>query len=267
LKGAALAHLVYLEPSLRPMRDVDLLVSRSQARQAQSLLAELGFNAPPPGDALPAKHLTVAQRRVEGLPVSIEIHHNLYAKGTSITELESLRPAAIPFTIEGVAAYTLSYEAMLDHIYRHAANIFNPLRLIWIADLVSLAERFAAEIDWPRVDSYVRNALALCHWLTPLAEELLSAAALNPGRPPRGIGQEFQGWPRFSLAAQRHKGYWGIMCDSFFPAEWWLRFYYGLPAGPSTKLRIDPALWWGRWVRHPLHILGWMAHHYRHRNF
>ncbi len=119
LKGAALAHLVYPQPGLRSMRDVDLLASRSQARQAQALLAELGFNAPPPGDDLPAKHLLVAQRRVEGLPVSLEIHHNLYANGTSATELEALRPAAIPFTIEGVTAYTLSYEDMLDHIYRH----------------------------------------------------------------------------------------------------------------------------------------------------
>jgi hypothetical protein len=96
LKGTALAHLVYPQPGLRSMRDVDLLVSRSQARQAQTLLAELGFNAPPPGDDLPAKHLTVAQRRVEGLPVSIEIHHNLYANGTPATELKALRPAAIP---------------------------------------------------------------------------------------------------------------------------------------------------------------------------
>jgi hypothetical protein len=64
------------------------------------------------------------------------------------------------------------------------------------------------------------------------------------------------------LAAQRHKSYGSIVHDSFFPAEWWLRFYYGLPSGPSTKLRIDPALWWGRAVRHPLHILGWVRHYF-----
>jgi hypothetical protein len=64
------------------------------------------------------------------------------------------------------------------------------------------------------------------------------------------------------LAVQRHKGYGSIVHDSFFPAEWWLRFYYGLPSGPSTKLRIDPALWWGRAVRHPLHILGWVRHYF-----
>ena len=57
LKGAALAHLVYPHPGLRVMRDVDILVSKSEARRAQARLAEMGFDAPPPGDKLPAKHL------------------------------------------------------------------------------------------------------------------------------------------------------------------------------------------------------------------
>jgi hypothetical protein len=171
LKGAALAHLVYPEPGLRPMRDLDLLVSPSQARPAQTLLGELGFNAPPPGDTLPAKHLLAAKRWVEGLQVTVELHHNLYANGTLDTELEALRPAAIPLIIEGVTAHTLGYEAMFAHIYRHMRinMLLDSLRLIWIADLVSLAERFAAKIDWPRVNPALRNALALCHWLTPLA--------------------------------------------------------------------------------------------------
>lgn len=262
LKGAALAHWVYPQPGLCPIRDVDVLVSRSQARQAQSLLAELGFNAPLPGNALPAKHLPNAQREAEGLPVSIELHHNLYANGTPAIEMEALRLRTIPFTIENVTAYTLSHEDMLEHIYQHIRiNILlDSLRLVWIADLVSLAERFAAEIDWPCVNPRVRNALALGHWLTPLSEELLKAAAIKIGHPPQGIGHEFQGWPRYTLAAQRHKSYFDILRDSFFPAEWWLRFYYGLPSGPSTRLRLDPAYWWGRWARHPLHILGWVGH-------
>jgi hypothetical protein len=264
LKGAALAHLVYPQPGLRPMRDIDLLVSKSQARSAQTLLAELGFHAPPPGDTLPAKHLLAAKRWSEGMQVTVELHHNLYTNGTLDTEIEALRPAAMPLTIAGVTAHTLGYEAMLEHIYQHLRTnlLLDSLRLIWIADLVSLAEHFVAEMDWRQVNPRVRNALTLCHWLTPLSEELLKAAALNPGRPPQGIGQEFQGWPRYSWAAQRHKSYMGILRDSFYPAEWWLRFYYGLPSGPSTKLRIDPALWWGRAVRHPLHILGWVRHYF-----
>jgi hypothetical protein len=259
LKGAALAYLVYPEPGLRPMRDVDVLVSPAQVRQAQALLGELGFNAPPPSHTLPAKHLLAAKRWGEGLQVTVELHHNLYANSSPNTELEALRSAAMPLTIEGVTAHTLGYEAMLEHIYQHMRVnlLLDSLRLIWLADMVSLAERFAAEIDWPRVPPALRNTMALCHWFTPLTEELLRTASLNPGHPPQGIGREFEGWPRYALAAQRHKGYGGILRDSFFPAEWWLRFYYGLPSGP--------ALWWSRWVRHPLHILRWVGHYLRYR--
>ena len=33
LKGAALAHLVYGDPRLRPMRDVDLLIRKADGRR------------------------------------------------------------------------------------------------------------------------------------------------------------------------------------------------------------------------------------------
>src|SRR6478609_2208253 len=51
LKGVALAHLVYGDPRLRPMRDVDLLIRKSDARCACDLLTHAGFR---PGAAVPA---------------------------------------------------------------------------------------------------------------------------------------------------------------------------------------------------------------------
>lgn len=248
LKGVALAHLVYPQPELRPMRDMDLLVSQAQARPAQALLAQLGFDAPPPGDNLPAKHLVVAQRQTEGLTVSIEIHHNLYSDGHPATELAALRPAAVPLAIEGETTYTLGVEALLNHVYQHLrVNLLrDSLRLIWIADMAGLAERFAATIDWAQVEPAARRALAVCHWLTPLSPTLRTAAALEIGRSPRDFGVEFAGWPRFSLAAQRHKSYAAILRDSFIAPEWWLRLYYGAGSGRSLA--------WQRWVIHPATI-------------
>jgi hypothetical protein len=255
LKGAALAHLAYPHPGLRVMRDIDILVPKSEARYAQTLLATMGFNAPLT-ETFEHRHLPVAQRRRDGMLVSVEVHHNLYVKGGLAFEFAALRPSALPFTIEGVTAYTLGYEDMVVHIYRHMVEgaIFNPIRLIWIADLVSLSERCAAAINWARVHPAVRNALALCHWLMPLSETLLHAAAIsvNGRRDNWGalLNWDFQGWPRASLAAQRDKGYLNILCDTFFPPAWWLRLYYGVGSGP--------ALWWGRMVQHPLHILYWV---------
>ena len=43
LKGAALAHLVYDDPRLRPMRDVDLLVRKADTGRALDVLTRCGF--------------------------------------------------------------------------------------------------------------------------------------------------------------------------------------------------------------------------------
>ena len=186
LKGAALSHLIYPEPGLRPMRDLDLLVHKSEARRAQISLAGLGFNAPlPHNDNLPDKHLTAATLRTEGLLVSVEIHHNLFSETCPASmEIDNLTVAPLPFSLEpdGFTAYTLGYEDMLWHLCQHmvlAAGVFGPNRLIWVADIVSFAEHFVAEIDWERIKeqySLVLNTLSLLHFITPLSDTLLNQA-------------------------------------------------------------------------------------------
>jgi hypothetical protein len=254
LKGAALSHLIYPEPGLRPMGDIDILVKKSEARRAQNLLAELGFNAPlPPDERLPEKHMAVATLRTEGLLVSVEVHHDLFGARYPVS-IEDV--ASLPFALDGLSAYTLGHADMLWHLCQHMilrASVFNPTRLIWVADIVTYAEHFVEEIDWEQIKAQyplVLNVLSLLHFMTPLPERLLNHAPLKIGRAPRGIGQDFMGWPRSSLAHQRKKGYRHLLLDTFLPSEWWLRMHYGLDS-------VCP-IWWYRWVRHPLEILGWV---------
>jgi hypothetical protein len=253
LKGAALAHLVYPEPGLRPMSDLDLLVHPANAHRAQQILAGLGFNAPlPPAGFLPSKHLPAASCRREGLLVSVEVHHNLFSARSPVSfTLAEMTAPPRSFNLNGLTAYTLPDPEMLWHLTEHLRIVAQPFRLIWLADIVGLAERFAAEIDWERVrQNYplVLSALSLFHFVTPLSASLCRAARLNPGPPPPGVGQGFDGWPHTSIASQRAAGksYGRILADTFWPPEWWLRLYYGLGA--------DGAIFWQRGVRHPLYI-------------
>lgn len=260
LKGSALAHLLYPEPGLRPMGDIDLLVSRGEVHQAQRLLAELGFDAYLPSTTdLPDKHLLAATKQIDEFPISVEVHYDLFNQGYArSTTLENLAGKVVPFSLPGLTAYTLGYEDMLWHLCQHIAyhtTVWRPVRLIWAADIVGWAERFALEIDWASVARrypYILNMLSLLHFINPLSETLLRQGSLKIGPAPRGIGRNFQGWPHSSIARQREKGYRGILRDSFCPPEWWLRLRYGL--GSSSPL------FWHRWVRHPLHIVGWMIH-------
>jgi hypothetical protein len=261
LKGAALAHLIYPEPGLRPADDVDILVSKSQAQQAQALLTKLGFKAPlPPDGILPDKHLATAQLYVDGQLVGVEVHHNLFSSKNPLKmDTESLTVAPLAFSLSptGFTAYTLGYEDMLWHLcqHLHVMFLFGFPRLIWLADIISFAERFATEINWQQVKErypLVLNMLSVLHFPTLLSEELLRYAPIKIGREPKDIGEHFQGWPGSSLADQRQKGWRRILRDTFYPSEWWLRLYYGL--GSHTSL------FWRRWIQHPLCILAWVNH-------
>ncbi|MFP4396033.1 MAG: nucleotidyltransferase family protein, partial [Anaerolineales bacterium] len=262
LKGAALAHLIYPTPGLRPMRDVDLLVRPSEARRAQRLLREMGFVAPPAESAeLPDKHMAAASLDLDetGFVLSVEVHHNLFLATYPLSmTLDDLTGPPQAFDIDGQPAYALDHADMLWHLCQHtrlSSGVFGANRLIWVADIVGYAEHFASEIDWTQLAArypIVINTLSLLHFLTPLSEKLLASAPIPLGAPPRGIGLEFEGWPRTSLAAQREKGAWRILRDTFAPPAWWLRLYYGL--GSAAPLVVT------RWLRHPWHILGWVAH-------
>ncbi|MEE8389482.1 MAG: nucleotidyltransferase family protein [Anaerolineae bacterium] len=274
LKGAALSHLVYPEPGLRPMSDLDILVPKSDLWRAQRLLAELGFDAPlPPSPALPPRHLPAAILQTEGLSIQVEIHHRLLSNylNNAISYVRSrvssgkripqkVQPDGLtvsphPFALADMTAYTLGYEDTLQHLCQHLAshvNVWDFGRLIWVADIVSLAERFASEIDWARVRRQcpaVLDMLSLFHFLTPLSDELLSQADVKIGRTPEGIGVEYQGW---LCPLGEHRRDWRcVLRDTVFPSEWWLRLRY--------KKGSACPLFWYRWVRHPLYILGHVA--------
>ncbi len=148
LKGAALAFLVYPQPGLRCMRDIDLLVKAGDAQRAQALLWKEGFDLQPGlGLPMPAghHHLPVLARQIEGLTICVEIHDDLFPKTRyyQSRRFEDLSGLAVDLQIGDAQTRTLGYEDMLWHIYRHAIGpplLASPLRFIHIADLVSLVE-------------------------------------------------------------------------------------------------------------------------------
>jgi len=267
LKGAALSHIM------------DILVSASDAQRARTLLAEAGF--PPARPATPAllhRHLPITSTTVDGLPVHVEIHHKLHSdyfdsllaylggrwlgRETASTDralaaTKALFSRARPFELADLTALTLGPEDTLKHLCQHLlshVNVWDYCRLIWVADLVSYTERFAAEIDWAHIRRHqpvIIRTLSLLHFTTPLSDPLLHQTEIKIGQTPRGLGIDFQGWPRVRPGQRPQKGFWVLLRDTILPSEWWLRFRYHLG---STR-----PLFMARWIRHPLHILGQMV--------
>lgn len=257
LKGIALCHLLYPEPGLRPMGDLDLLVSEKDAARAQSLLSELGFSAPLPADGqrVEHRHLGQAIAQVEGFIVSVEIHHHLFERGVSpilmgIDDLTSA-PLAFPLPPGDLTAQTLGYEDTLWYQCQHLVGdttVFSATKLIWVADIVSFAERFVAAIDWARIKKQyplVLSTLSLLHFLTPLSDRLLARASIAIGSAPPGMWDDFAKSPRTILDDQMNRGYGQTWRAAFSPSEWWLRLRYGLgSASPLPRfLRARHALY------------------------
>jgi Uncharacterised nucleotidyltransferase len=264
LKGAALCHLIYPEPGLRPMRDLDLLVSPSDLLRAQRKLTELGFDAPltVAGQNPNHRHLTSATRQVEGFMIGVEVHHNLFERGSSpiLMSIDDLTSEPLSFSLGpgDIIAHTLGYEDTMWYLCQHlieSTNVLSSVGLIWVADVVSFAERYVAQIDWAKVRQQypiVLSTLSLVHFLTPLSDSLVTHAGVELGRAPHGLWDDFRKSPRTPPETTTHEGYALTLRDAFFPSEWWLRLYFGIGSA-------HPVSW-----RHRIQHLLYLAARFRH---
>lgn len=218
LKGAALAHLVYPDPALRPMDDLDLLVEPAQAEAAHAQLAALGFRAL--DYRLPADHhhRPPLAREVDGVSVVVELHTALLYPRLKRPPLglNALWPAAQTFTVEDTPAYTLGRLDMLAHLYQHGFHAhlrFNRHRLIWAADLISAVEAWGPALDWPALgarEPALPGLLAQLDDLTPWPPAL--AAVLRPAAEPAWRTWWRRGFPpEWRLVLQyEHRGLPGL---------------------------------------------------------
>ena len=154
LKGVALAFGYYPDPSMRPLRDVDLLLPASEAEVAQALLlAQPDFELAQWAGRYGLEYghqLPEIVHRPSGLV--IEIHHRINARGwTHEQELqEMILDEARQIELLGAQVTVPSPEANLLHLVEHATlhHAFANGPLV-MSDLVYLAE--GGEIDWARI--------------------------------------------------------------------------------------------------------------------
>ena len=259
VKGIALGGLVYTEPGLRPMRDIDLLVSAADAARAEAILFDLGY-AHEPGHDIPADyyHLPPAVKTVAGLPVNIELHKNLLPLHPQYPRwpLERSLDTATPLEIDGVPARTLCLEEMLVHVYLHGFRpplTYEPFRFVHVADLVSLVERFVDTVRWPRVRALcpeMDTVLAALHSLTPWSADVVDRLALPLRAHTDRPGVPYRGWPQRRLRTVAWREVPGLVRDTLWPSGWWVQVHYGRAHGSGY--------WRTRLLDHPRRLLGWV---------
>jgi hypothetical protein len=182
LKGAALAALVYPSASLRPMRDLDLLVRSSDRTRVDVVLHHLRTAPwlPPPAGARPDAIPYLGSERFSVLDVRDHISRSAAAR----IPIEELWERARPVEIESVPTLVLGDEDLLLNLalqLAEAGRFVGQVRVL--CDIGEVCRRYADAIDWSAlVDRANRYAVGKeLYYCLRLSHELIGASV--PPRP------------------------------------------------------------------------------------
>jgi hypothetical protein len=152
LKGAALAHTIYPDPSWRPFGDVDLLVHTRDWRRACAVLAELGFRRylPEPRKGFDERFGKAATHVSED-GIEVDLHRTLVLGPFGLwLDPEQLFESTAPFSLAGRSFNRLGDTHLLLHACMHASLGFRPPLPIPVRDVAEVALR--RPVDWAAVD-------------------------------------------------------------------------------------------------------------------
>ena len=180
LKGAHLASVVYPDPSLRSMLDVDLLVdqngSRARGHASSSQRVPPGRGRPTDDGPLSdfANHLP---RFFQALPPAVELHWKLAANDPA-TENDHWN-RAVPVRLAGVDTLGLCPEDLLLLVCAHACYSHRFMfGLRPICDIAEIVRHFGKTMVWADVLERARQHRwhRGVHLMLRLANEMLGAA-------------------------------------------------------------------------------------------
>jgi hypothetical protein len=194
LKGPALAHTLYPNPSWRAFGDLDLLVRTTDWRRACEILAESGYRRglPEPHAGFDERFGKAAVHR-NGDGIELDLHRTLVLGPFGLwLDPDELFEHAVEFSVGGRALLRLDDVNRLIHACLHASLGTLPDQLWTVRDVAQAA--LVADLEWHvveeramrwRVAAVVRHALTAAGELlaVPLPE---GAGLLLEYRAPRG---------------------------------------------------------------------------------
>lgn len=161
LKGAHLAAVVYGEPALRPMHDLDLLVPRQDRSRAEDRLLQLGYR---PMEC--AREWTDYDTHHHSRPLfrdgatTVEIHSAIVPPTCPIRiDLEGLWDRARHAQLGDIRTLVLAPEDLILHLCLHASYSHHfRIPLLSLYDLAAVLRHHSREIDWPRLVSVANES-------------------------------------------------------------------------------------------------------------
>lgn len=189
LKGPALSHLIYPEPTLRVFGDLDLMICEKDREEIDQLLKSQGYSVQK-GYDLPLPKVTIKDVPYHNTKYhhaktgfTVEIHYeDLLCEGLVSNEIEKYWSRAIQIMIQGYCVKTLSlndqFVLMCAHAHRHG---YTPL--FWLSDLVLMLRDHKSNLDWEIILKTVNSEEAQ----VSIYYTLLLITRLFDLQPPDGI--------------------------------------------------------------------------------
>ena len=213
LKGLGLALTVYPRPELRPMSDLDVLVSPADALRAIELLKSVGLVLSIQLMAADLQRLHEPFRshhahafRRPGEPLSLDLHVRLHNPVPSLALPQRMLAEALPLQIGAARTSIPRPTEQVFHVIVHGApgGYPTPSRLRWAADVAMLRSAHDADINWRGLAELGRRYECLTLLQDALDEvaavmdKPLPIAAVSGFRAPRPAA-----WDRMEWTARR----------------------------------------------------------------
>jgi hypothetical protein len=189
LKGIVLAEMLYQNPALRTMSDIDIMVPPEKLPQAKSLLLGLGYRQLVPKQTWKHYFHEAPYCKEAQVPIIIELHWNLGDPRLMTVPQQEIWNRAQHSKIVGETALVLSLEDTLlflsNHLFKHDNNLLRSL-----CDITELLKKYHDVVGW---DYFVNSARSWqiempAYCSLALAREFLGApvpesaiAVLKPG--------------------------------------------------------------------------------------
>jgi hypothetical protein len=264
LKGAALAEVVYGNPAVRPMSDVDLLVREADLSGAMAALVDLGYDIIPP-----AAYRNEVVLQKDGATAAIELHWGLFVSPSHqhVFSMDWLWETTMPIQIDGTPTLMLGPEAQLLHLCGHLFlhhHSDEDARLLWLHDVAEVIICYQDQLDWDRllaraqatglvaaVQEVVNRVAA--DWQVPVPDDaLVTLRSIHLSADEERIrawlpDAHSSGGRRF-LADLRSMPGWGarfrFLWRNLFPPVGYMRELYGV-----RHALLVPFLYPYRWIR------------------
>jgi hypothetical protein len=179
LKGALLVETLYLDPGVRPMRDVDLLVRPAEFPVAARILRRLGYECPttPGREASEPRYFQTAFQRE---PDKVELHRALCEPDRYPAQVEALWSRSTPLQWRGRRVLALAEPDHLAYLALHAALHGFLLPLTCLVDVATILRGHPALAEGAAKRAREWRAGTAVHRALVLARDLVGAP-LDPG--------------------------------------------------------------------------------------